>query len=67
MKDTDSGSVGIRDVDVDDKDEGTGGTSCTDADTRVARTRYVDLRENLNHTETLDNILIDEDLEISLN
>ena len=66
VKDTDSGSVGIRDGDVD-KDEGTGGTSCTDADTRVARTRYVDLRENLNHTETLDNILIDEGLEISLN
>ena len=67
MKDTDSGSVGIRDVDVDDKDEGNSGTSCTDADTRVARTMYVDLRENLNHTETLDNILIDEGLEISLN
>ena len=67
VKDIDSGNVGIRDGDVDDRDEGTGSTSCTDADTRVARTRYVDLRENLNHTETLDNILIDEGLEISLN
>ena len=61
MKDIDSGNVGIRDGDVDDRDEGTGRTSCTDADTRVARTRYVDQRENLNHTGTLDDILIDEE------
>ena len=60
VKDIDSGNVGIRDGDVDDRDEGTGSTSCTDADTRVARTRYVDQRENVNHTGTLDDILIDE-------
>ena len=61
MKDIDSGNVGIRDGDVDDRDEGTGSTSCTDADTRVARTRYVDQRENVNHTGTLDDIPIDEE------
>ena len=61
VKDIDSGNVGIRDRDVDDRDEGTGRTSCTDADTRVAWTRYVDQRENLNHTGTLDDILIDEE------
>ena len=44
VKDIDSGNVGIRDGDVDDRDEITGNTSCTDADTRVARTRYVDQR-----------------------
>ena len=60
VKDIDSGNVGIRDGDVDDRDEGTGSTSCTDADTRVARKRYVDQRENVNHTGTLDNIPIDE-------
>ena len=38
MKDIDSGNVRIRDGDVDDRDEGTGGVGCTDADTRVART-----------------------------
>ena len=37
-----SGNVGIRDGDDDDRDEGTGGVNCTDADTRVAITRYVD-------------------------
>ena len=35
VKDIDYGNVGIRDGDVDDRDEGTGGTSCPDADTRV--------------------------------
>ena len=60
VKDIDSGNVGIRDGDVDDRDEGTGGTSCTYADTRVARTKYVDQRENVNHTGTLDDIPIDE-------
>ena len=38
VKDIDSGNVGIRDGDVDDRDEGTGGVGCTDADTKVART-----------------------------
>ena len=60
VKDIDSENVGIRDGDVDDRDEGTGGTSCTDAVTRVARTWYVDQRENVNHTGTLDGIPIDE-------
>ena len=32
MKDIDSGNVGIRDGDVDDRDEGTGNTSCTDVE-----------------------------------
>ena len=61
MKDIDSGNVGIRDEDVDDRDEDTGSTSCTDAGTRIARTRYVDQRENVNHTGTLDDIHIDEE------
>ena len=60
VKDIDSGNVGIRDGDVDDRNEGTGGTSCIDADTRVARTRYVDQKENVNHTETLEDNPIDE-------
>ena len=60
VKDIDSGNVGIRDGDVDDRDEVTGGTSCTYADTRVARTKYVDQRENVNHNGTLDDIPIDE-------
>ena len=34
VKDRDSGNVGIRDEDVDDRDEGTGSTNYTDADTR---------------------------------
>ena len=60
LKDIDSGNVGIRDGDVDDRDEDTGSTSCTDADTRVSRKRYVDQRENVKHTGTLDDIPIDE-------
>ena len=60
LKDIDSESVGIRDRDVDDRGEGTCGASCTNADIRVARTRYVDQRENVNHTRTLDDILINE-------
>ena len=60
VKDTDSGNVGIRDGDVHDRDEGTGSTSCTDVDTRVARKKYVDQREKVNHTGTLDDIPIDE-------
>ena len=58
VKDIDSGNVGTRDGDVNNRDEGTGGTSCTDADTRVARERYVDQSENVNHTRTLDDIPI---------
>ena len=60
VKDIDSGNVGIRGADVDDRDEGTGSKSCTDADTRVAGRGYVDKRENINHTGTLDDITIDE-------
>ena len=60
LKGIDSGNVGIKDGDVDDRDEDTGSTSCTDADTRVARKRYVDQRENVNHTGTLDDIPIDQ-------
>ena len=47
-------------INIDDKDEGTGSTSCTDADTRVAKTRYVGKRENVNHTGTLYDIPIDK-------
>ena len=61
VKDIDSGNVGIRDGDFDDRDEGTGSTSCRDADTKVARTRYIGRRENVNHTGTLDDIPTDED------
>ena len=60
MKDIDSGNIGIRDAGVDDRDEGTGGVSCTDADTIEARTRNVDQRENVNHIEVLDDIPINE-------
>ena len=60
MKDIDSGNAGIRDWDVDDRDEGTDDISCTDADTRVARERYVDQRENVNNIGALDDIPIDE-------
>ena len=60
LKHIDSGNEDITDGDADDRDEGTGGVSCTDADTRVARTRYVDQRENLNHMRALDDIPIDE-------
>ena len=60
VKNIDSGNVVIRDDDVDDKEEGTGGVICTDADTRVARTGYVDLRENIRHIRSLDDIPINE-------
>ena len=33
VKDVDSGNAGIRDWDVDDRDEGTDDISCRDADT----------------------------------
>ena len=39
VKDIDIGNAGIRDGDVDDRDEGTGGVICTDANTRGARTK----------------------------
>ena len=60
MKDIDSGNAGIRDGDVDDRDESISGVSCADANTRVARIRYVDLGENVNHIRALDDIPIDE-------
>ena len=41
MKDVESGNVGIRDGDADDRDGGNGGASCTEADTREARARNV--------------------------
>ena len=63
MKDIYSGNIGIRDGDVDDRDKDTDGVSCTDRDTRVARTRYVDQRENVNHTGAQDDIPIDEGCE----
>ena len=56
VKDVDSENVGIWDEDVDDRDEGIAGVSCTDADTRVTRTRYNDQRKNVNHTGALDDI-----------
>ena len=61
MKDIDSGNVGIRDGDVDNRDEGTGSTGCTDTDTRVDTRMYFDQRENVNHTGTLDYIPIYEE------
>ena len=60
VKDIDSGNIVIRDDDVDDKDEGAGGVICTDADTRVARTRHVDLRKNISYIGSLDDIPINE-------
>ena len=60
VKDIDSGNVSIRDGSVDNRDEYTGGVSCTDADTRVPRTRNVDQRENVNHVGALDDIPIDK-------
>ena len=54
MKDIDSENAGIRDGDIDNSDEGTGGASCTEAGTREARTRNVDQRENLNHVRAQD-------------
>ena len=63
MKDTDSGNVGIKDEDVNDMDEGIGAVSCTDSDTRLARIRYVDQRENINHIGVLDDIPLDEESE----
>ena len=60
VKDKDSGNVDIRDRDVDDKNEGTGGVYYTDADTRIVRTRDVDQRENVNHIGALDDISNDE-------
>ena len=62
-EDIDSGNVGVRDGNVDDRDEGTGGVSCTDADGRVARTNYLDQRESVNHISALNDILIDEESE----
>ena len=49
MKDINSGNVGIRDGNVDDREEGTGGVSFTDEDTREARTRNVYQEKNVNH------------------
>ena len=60
MKDIDSGNVGTRDRDADDRDEGTDGVSCTDTDTRVAKLKYADQREHGSHIEALDDISIDE-------
>ena len=67
VKDIDSGNIGFKDGDVDDRDEGTGSTSGTYQDTRVVRTRYVDQRENVNHTGILDDIPMMKSLEMSLN
>ena len=66
VKDIDSGNVDVRDGNVDNRDEGSVGVSCTDLDTRVARTRYVDQRENGNHTRVLDDIPIGEGFEDQL-
>ena len=48
------------DADITDRDESTGGVCCTDAGTRVARTGYVEHRENVNHIGTSDHISIYE-------
>ena len=55
--------VGTRDEGVDDRDEVTGGVSCTDAGTRVSRARYVDQRENVNYILALNDMPIDEGFE----
>ena len=59
VKDIDSGNAGIRDGDFDNRDGGNGSVRCTDADTRVARTRNVDQREIVNFIRALDDISID--------
>ena len=63
VEDVDYGNVGITDGDVDDRDEVAGGVSCTDLDTSFARKRYVDQRENVNHSGALDDIPIDDGFE----
>ena len=63
VKDVDSSDVGIRNRDVDDRDEGTGGVSFTEADTRESGKRNLDQRENVNRTGALDDIPIDEESE----
>ena len=63
VKDVDSWDVGIRNRDVDDRDEGTGGVSFTEADTRESGKRNLDQRENVNRTGALDDIPIDEESE----
>ena len=63
VKGVDSEIVCTRDGDADDRDEGTGGMSCADADTR---TRYVDQIENVNHVRALDDTPIDEESEDEL-
>ena len=60
VKDIDSGNVSIMDGEMDERDEGTGGVNWTDADTRIARSRYVDQGENLKRTGAPDDILVDE-------
>ena len=67
VKDIDSGNVGIRNGDVDDSDESTGGISYTDVDTRAAMTRNVNKREHVNYIRTLGDIPIDEESEDELN
>ena len=67
VKDIDFRNLVITDGDVDDRDEGADGLSCTDLDTRVGRKRKNDQRENLNHIETLGYIPNDKVLKISLN
>ena len=59
IKVIDFGNVGIRDEDVNNRDEGIGSVSCIDVDTRVARTKYNDQRKNVNHIGALDDIPID--------
>ena len=63
VKDVDSWDVGIRNRDVDDRDEGTGGVSFTEADTRESGKRNLDQRESVNRTGALDDIPIDEESE----
>ena len=60
VKDINSGNAYTADGGVDDRDEGTGGVSYTDGDTRVAMARDVDQRENVNQTGALDDIPIDK-------
>ena len=60
MKDINSGNAGIKDGDIDDRDESTGGVIRTDENTREARTRNVYQKKNVNHIGARHDILIDE-------
>lgn len=49
MKDIDSGNASIRDGDVEDSNEGTGGICYRETHTSIATTKNIDQRKNVNH------------------